>query len=256
MDLSIVIPCYNEVDNVDKIEAELFPVLAQMARTRSIEVVFVDDGSKDGTYDAFSKAFGAQRDGVTIRFERHQVNRGLGAAIRTGLNAARGDIIVTADSDGTYKFDTIPALLARLTDGVDIVTASPYHPDGEVVGVPAYRLVLSQGSSFIYRILLDWRIHCYTALFRAYRRQVVEQVTFESNGFLGGTELLIKAIIQGFKVAEYPTKLHSRVFGASKAKIARTIAAHLKFQGWVLAHRLNIRKIESIGNPAGGQRWA
>ncbi|MEZ4835541.1 MAG: hypothetical protein R2873_26720 [Caldilineaceae bacterium] len=67
---------------------------------------------------------------------------------------------------------------------------------------------------------------------------------------------MIKAIIQGFKVAEYPTKLHSRVFGASKAKIARTIAAHLKFQGWVLAHRLNIRKIESIGNPAGGQRWA
>ncbi|MBI1295439.1 glycosyltransferase [bacterium] len=255
MDLSIVIPCYNEVDNVGKIEAELFPVLAELARTRSVEVIFVDDGSKDGSYDAFTQAFGTERNGVLIRFEQHKVNRGLGAAIRTGLTAARGEVIVTADSDGTYRFDTIPALLACLTDGVDIVTASPYHPDGEVVGVPAYRLVLSQGSSLIYRILLDWNIHCYTALFRAYRRQVVDEISFESNGFLAGTELMVKAMLQGFKVSEYPTKLYSRVFGTSKAKLARTIKAHLQFQGWVLAHRLHIRKLE-IGKPVGGQRWA
>lgn len=256
MDLSIVIPCYNEVDNVGKIEAELFPVLAELARTRSVEVVFVDDGSKDGTYAAFTSAFGSGRDGILIRYEQHAVNRGLGAAIRTGLSAAHGDVVVTADSDGTYKFDTIPALLACLKDGVDIVTASPYHPDGEVVGVPAHRLILSQGSSLIYRVLVDWRIHCYTSLFRAYRRRVVEQVTFESNGFLGGTELMVKAMLQGFTVAEYPTKLYSRVFGTSKAKLARTIKAHLQFQGWVLAHRLHIRKLENIGKPVGGQRWA
>jgi dolichol-phosphate mannosyltransferase len=120
------------------------------------------------------------------------------------------------------------------------VTASPYHPAGSVIGVPAYRLVLSRVSSAIYRLLVDRRLHTYTSLFRAYRRQVVEQVPFESDGYLAGTELLVNGMLMGYRVAEYPAVLSTRVFGVSKAKMVRTIVAHLGFQARVLWRRLRL----------------
>ena len=183
---------------------------------------------------------------LTIRFERHPANQGLGAAIRTGFKAARGELIVTTDSDGTYHFSEIPALLSHLSSEVDIVTGSPYHPQGGVAGVPPYRLILSRGSSAIYRILVSWHVHTYTCLFRAYRREVIDRISFASDGFLAGTELLVKAMLAGYRVAEHPAVLHRRTFGESKAKLVRTILAHLQFQGCVLLHQLGLRSLVQV----------
>ncbi len=257
MDLSIIIPCYNEVESIAKIKSELWPIVAELAGARSVEVVFVDDGSRDGTWQALNDTFGqGDAAGIGVSFERHEVNRGLGAALRTGFAAAQGQIVVTTDSDGTYKFSEIPVLLSYLTPDVDIVTASPYHPKGGVAGVPPYRLILSQGSSAIYRILVNWRVHTYTSLFRAYRQKVIRQVPFESDGFLAGTELLVNGMLMGFRVVEYPAVLHSRVLGTSKAKLARTILAHLKFQTRVLLRRLNLAPPVKPREAIGGQKWA
>lgn len=255
IDLSIVIPCYNEADNVPKMEHELLPVAETLAKERSVEIIFVDDGSTDGTGEALARAF-SHRNGPTVwvRIERHPKNRGLGAALRTGFAAARGEVIVTTDSDGTYRFSEIPALLSCLTPEVDVVTASPYHPQGGVAGVPAYRLILSRGSSAIYRLLVNRKVHTYTALFRAYRRRVVEAVPFESDGFLAGTELLVKAMLTGFRAAEYPTVLHARVVGVSKAKLMRTVQAHLRFQARILLYRLGLAPDTRSPQSVGGQR--
>ncbi len=242
MDLTIIIPCYNEADNLEKLRNAFFPVAKELAQTRSVEVIFVDDGSTDATWAALTNTFsGCSSPNLTVRFERHPANRGLGAALRTGFAAARGEIIVTTDSDGTYKFETIPTLLSYLTPGLDIVTASPYHPAGKVEGVPAWRRVLSQGSSLIYRLIVNWHIHTYTCLFRAYRRPVIERVPFEADGFLAGTELMVNAMLMGYRVGEYPAVLYSRKFGVSKAKIRRTIAAHLRYQCDVLLRRLRLK---------------
>jgi dolichol-phosphate mannosyltransferase len=257
MKLSVVVPCYNEADNVDKLHDELLPILERLVNSKlhlttpvdSVELILVDDGSRDGTYSAFKQRFAEIKEPwLTIQILQHTVNRGLGAAIRTGLGAATGDIIVTTDSDGTYRFEEIPRLLACLTPQVSIVTASPYHPEGSVMNVPAHRLLFSRGSSLLYRILVSWKIHTYTALFRAYRREVVQRITFESDGFLAGTELMVNAMMEGYQVAEYPTTLHSRVNGVSKAKIIRTIRAHLKFQAEILLRRLGIRRTNMVFN--------
>lgn len=248
MKLSLIVPCYNEVDNVRKLQDELLPVVEEITvhgwkntpeKVYTAEVIFVDDGSRDDTYSRLKECFGGKNDsGVTFKFLQHPTNLGLGAAIRTGFSSADGDIVVTVDSDGTYKFSEIPSLLTYLTPEIGIVTASPYHPNGNVVGVPAYRLLLSRGSSLLYRILLDWHIYTYTCLFRAYRSEVVRNIRFESNGFLAGTEILVKAMLAGYKVAEFPAVLHKRMYGISKARIAQTILAHLRFQGWVLGYRV------------------
>ncbi len=256
IDLSIVVPCYNEIDGLPKMRDELLPVVAELARARSVQIVFVDDGSRDGTWQALQQFFGPlEQPGVTFKFERHPVNRGLGAALRTGFGAADGDVVVTTDSDGTYKFANIPALLACLAPEVGLVTASPYHPDGGVAGVPGYRLVLSQGSSFLYRLLVDWRVHTYTALFRAYRRQVLDEISFQADGFLAGTELMVKAMLAGWQVVEYPAVLHARVAGVSKAKLVRTIRAHLAFQWRVLLHRLHVVSLVERSSHTGGHAW-
>lgn len=254
MDLSIVVPCCNEVDNVPKIRDELFPVVTALAEGQTVEVIFVDDGSTDDTWQALMDSFGSMSGPrVWVRIERHPMNKGLGAALRTGFAAAHGEVIVTTDSDGTYQFSEIPTLLACLTPDVDVVTASPYHPQGTVVGVPPYRLILSRGSSTIYRLLVDRRVHTYTALFRAYRRKVVEAVPFESDGFLAGTELLVKGMLMGFRVAEYPAALYSRVAGTSKAKLMRTVRAHLRFQARILLHRLDLVPYAGLRKVTGDQ---
>lgn len=244
MKVSIVIPCFNEEDNVEKMRDELLPVLQDLSSRYELEMIFVDDGSTDRTLQALQETFAPlSLPKIEFHFLQHEVNRGLGAALRTGFAGVHGDLVVTTDSDGTYKFTTIPAMLDSLTPGVDIVTASPYHPQGGVVGVPRYRLVLSQGASFLYRVLVNWKVHTYTCLFRAYRRKVIDTITFQSNGFLAGTELMVKGMLKGYGVAEFPAVLHSRVFGTSKAKLARTVLAHLRFQWQVFLHRLRIAPI-------------
>lgn len=239
MRLSVVIPCFNEEANVGALEPRLGPVLHGLAgRFDRIEVVLVDDGSRDGTWAAM-EAFAAAGHGLDVTLRRHAGNRGLGEAMRTGLAAASGDVIVTTDSDATYRFEEIPALLDTLGPGVDLVTASPYHPRGGVDNVPAIRLLFSRGASLMYRLLVRRDVFTWTALFRAYRRDVIRTVPFASSGFLAGTELLVNAIDAGFRAAEFPTVLHARVLGVSKARIARTVRAHLAFQRQLLWRRLS-----------------
>lgn len=235
MKLSLVIPCYNESDSVGQMRAQLDAIRPELERRGTLELVLVDDGSTDDTHAKLSATFG---DWPGFHLARHDRNRGLGAAFRTGLAAATGDVIVVTDSDGTYPFTTIPQLLDRLTPDIDIVTSSAYHPEGGVDGVPPYRLILSQGASFLYRVLVDWRIHTWTAMYRAYRREVIETVTTRSDGYLVMAEMLVNAMRAGYRVTEFPTVLHVRRYGQSKAKIARIIREHLKFQARVLGATL------------------
>lgn len=240
VDLSIIIPCYNEEDNIPLLRRELTEGIQSILKNKRIELVFVDDGSFDNTWDRLKQEFNDPGiENLNSRFARHIENRGLGAAIRTGIDFSDGDILVTIDSDGTYAYSDIPALLEKLEPDTSIVTASPYHPEGYVEGVPAVRLILSRGSSFLYRLLVNWDVHTYTSLFRAYRREIFDEIHFYSDDYLAGTEILVKAILEGKSVVEYPTILRVRRYGTSKARIIRTIRSHLHFQMKILAHRFS-----------------
>lgn len=234
VDLSIVIPCYNEAANVARLDQTLLPIVEQLARTSSIEVILVDDGSQDETAELLLALAERYPEIVVVP---HLQNQGIGAALRTGFAAARGSWVVTTDADGTYRFAELPTLLACCGPDVDVVTASPYHPRGGVANVPAYRLVLSRGASSLYRLIVGGRIHTYTALFRAYRRQVIDAVPVRYDGFLAVAQLLTEASLNGFRIAEYPTVLHVRQYGQSKARVARLTLQHLRFMAGLLRRR-------------------
>jgi dolichol-phosphate mannosyltransferase len=233
--ISLVIPCYNESEGIAAMRERMRAALPALHGRGPVELILVDDGSSDGTGDMLAAAFG---DWPGARVVRHERNRGLGQALRTGFSQASGAVVVTCDSDGTYPFAEIPALLDRLTPGVDIVTASPYHADGAVENVPAYRVLISKGASLCYRLLIDWQVHTYTALFRACRREVVERVQTQADGFLMVAELLVEARLAGFRVAEYPTTLRVRQYGQSKARVLRITRTHLQYMAGLALRRL------------------
>jgi dolichol-phosphate mannosyltransferase len=134
--VSVVVPCYNEAGSVSRLAALLRPAMDILSEGSTTELVLVDDGSTDGTHAALRETFqGSER--WEVKLVCHERNQGLGAALGTGFRAARGEIICCMDSDCTYH----PSVLAQLVDqmaesGADIVSASPYHPDGHVEGVP------------------------------------------------------------------------------------------------------------------------
>lgn len=236
-EISIVIPCYNESAGIPALRERLAAVLPTLQRRGAVQLILVDDGSSDATGELLAEAFGAWPE---TRIVRHERNRGLGQALRTGFLYATGSVIVTCDSDGTYPFAEIPALLDALTPAVDMVTASPYHPAGGVDNVPQYRVAISKGASLCYRLLVDWRIHTYTALFRAFRREVIERVTTRADGFMMVAELLVEARLAGFRVAEYPTTLRVRQYGQSKARVLRITQTHLRYMAALLGRRLHL----------------
>jgi dolichol-phosphate mannosyltransferase len=230
--VSIIVPCFNEAEGIESLKKKLLPVVEQLRFSRTTELIFVDDGSTDDTFLCLKQNFGQEAQIV-----RHPRNRGLSAAISTGLTYSIGEIICTIDSDCTYDPQDLIELLKMMRSDVDVVTASPYHPQGSVKNVRAWRLFLSQGSSLIYRIVLPQKLYTYTSMFRAYRREVLETITISQPGFLGLVETLVEAILSGYKVVEYPTQLSSRVYGQSKLRVVRVIWSHLKYISKLIVRR-------------------
>ncbi len=226
MKLSLVIPCYNEEKGVANLHTHLSPVLDQLEKEWSLEVIFVDDGSKDRTVEFLKKHFCARN---YVKIIKHETNKNLGAALRTGFEHATGDIIITMDSDCTYDPQGIFPMLKLLDGDTHIVTASPYHPLGGIKNVPKYRLFLSKSITSLYRWLTGAKLYTFTALFRAQRKEVIKNIHFKSNDFLATAELLISAINKGYKVKEYPMVLSVREFGESKMKLLTVIWSHFKF---------------------------
>ena len=231
--ISIIIPCFNESEGIEFLKTKLNPVLEKLRSSRFVELILVDDGSTDNTFRQMQHSFNQQ-----AKLVRHECNQGIMAAIQTGLIHSTGKIICTLDSDCTYDPTKLPELLTYLSDDVDIVTGSPYHPEGNVKNVPGWRLFLSKGLSRIYAVVLPQKLYTYTSMFRAYRREAIETLPNSYPGFLGLVEVVAEAILRGDKVVEYPAQLNCREFGQSKLRVTKVILSHLKYIGKLIVQRL------------------
>ena len=223
--ISIIIPCYNEEAALPYLANTLRSVSAELGENYKPEFIFVDDCSKDATYEKLNELFGQKEN---VKIVRHEMNKGVAAGIMTGLKEAKTEIVCSMDCDCTYDPHELVRMLALLTENVDLVTASPYHKAGGVRNVPEWRLFLSKGASFLYRRVLRSKLDTYTSCFRVYRRSSVIDLPIEEKGFLGVAEMLGRLDLQGGKIVEFPTVLEVRLFGFSKMKTARTIFGHLK----------------------------
>lgn len=223
--VSIVIPCFNEELILPYLEKTLTNVERAIRDRYDLRFIFVDDGSVDDTWSALRQIFG-DRENCTL--ERHTSNRGVAAAILTGIDRAQTEVVCSIDCDCTYDPLQLEKLLPLLTKDVDLVTGSPYHPDGEVRNVPGWRLFLSKSLSKLYALVLHHRLATYTSCFRAYRRSAVENLPVREGGFLGVAEMLGQLDLNGGRIVECPAVLEVRLLGRSKMKTLRTIVGHLR----------------------------
>jgi polysaccharide deacetylase family protein (PEP-CTERM system associated) len=222
--VSIVIPCYNEEPSLPYLANTLRSVESVLAENYDPHFIFVDDASKDNTFVRLTELFG---DKPNFSILSHEENQGVAAGIMTGLLAAKTDIVCSMDCDCTYDPHELANMLPLLGEGVDLVTASPYHPKGGVRNVPGWRLFLSKGASWLYSCALHSKLHTYTSCFRVYRRASFVGMELKERGFLGVAEMLGRLDLTGGKIAEYPAVLQVRLFGFSKMKTVRTIFGHL-----------------------------
>jgi hypothetical protein len=235
--VTIVVPCYNEELILPYLANTLQSVQAQMGAAYQLRFIFVDDCSTDDTWAALHRVFGGRPDCAFVRQEK---NRGVAAAIMAGIRTARTEIVCSIDCDCTYDPHQLAEMIPLLGDG-DLVTASPYHPDGVVRNVPGWRLVLSQRLSAAYRTVLGQRYHTWTSCFRVYRRESALALRLTRGGFLGVAEMMALLLLNGRTVVEYPATLEVRMLGRSKMKVLRTILGHMRLLGHLTLVRLGVR---------------
>jgi dolichol-phosphate mannosyltransferase len=221
----IVVPCFNESEGIPSLGRSLAVLRDELRAKYEPSFLFVDDGSTD---DTFALLEGLARALGNSRVLRHERNRNLGGALQTAARALPPcDFVCYLDSDCTYEPRLAHALLAKLEEGYDLVTASPYHPDGAVIGVPGWRLFLSRGLSFVYRALTRLPLHTFTAMVRAQRAEYAVPTLSNRTDFTFVTEVLLNHVARGLRVAEVPATLATRKFGVSKMRTLRTIRKHI-----------------------------
>ncbi|MCA9084350.1 MAG: glycosyltransferase [Planctomycetaceae bacterium] len=237
--VTLVIPCYNEESSLSYLANTLSSVLDCLSDNYDARVLFVDDCSRDRTVEQLQKLFGSD---PAVRIVRHTENKGVSAAILTGIRQADTDIVCSMDCDCSYDPHELKNMLPLLTDDVAMVTASPYHGAGHVRNVPAWRLVLSRGLSAMYQVLLQHDMATWTSCFRVYRRDQILDLPLRENGFLGTAELAAHLTLNQRVISEYPATLEVRLFGLSKMKTVKAILSHLRLLGRIAVLRFSRRK--------------
>src|SRR4030043_526850 len=229
MDLSIVIPMFNEGENA---EATLKQVEeAMLSFQGTYEIVAVNDGSTDQTLEELKKV--AEENGK-VKVVSYAKNFGRGRALREGFKRSKGEIVVSIDADLSYDPHYILDFIETLKKepDIDFVLASPYMPGGGVRDVPFLRLWISKLGNKILRLAMPNRIYTSTGIFRAYRRRVLDSLELESDGKEIHLEILSKALALGYRVKEVPAILTGRKKGKSKFKFRKTTPTHLVFSAF------------------------
>ena len=226
MDLSIVIPMFNETENVESTVKRIEEALTSFQGT--YEIVAVNDGSVDNTLEILKRL---ESQNEKIRIVSYSKNIGRGMALRKGFRESRGEIIVSIDADLSYDpryiLDLYDTLMTE--QEIDLVLASPYMPGGGVQNVPAFRLWVSKLGNKILQLAMPNRIYTSTGIFRAYRKGVLDSIELESDGKEIHLEILSKALALGYRAKEVPAILTGRRKGRSKFKFRKTALSHLVF---------------------------
>ncbi|HKJ23714.1 MAG TPA: glycosyltransferase family 2 protein [Myxococcota bacterium] len=215
-ELSILYPVFDEAGNVPTLLDETRRWAPRVAGR--FEVIVVDDGSRDGSVEAVERA---RAGDARIRIVRHERNRGYGAALRTGLRAARGRLIFFTDADLQFDLSELEGLLAH-AESFDVV-AGYRAPRRD----PWPRRVLAFGWGTIVRAVFGLRVRDIDCAFKVFRREVIDAIPIASIGAFVNTEILLRAEQAGFRIHQVPVTHHPRRHGRQSGARPRVIGRAL-----------------------------
>lgn len=207
---SIVVPVFNEEENVARLHQEIIEVMETMGKP--FEIIFVDDGSTDNTFSILKKL-------SPIVIVRLRTNWGQSAALDAGIKKAQGRIIFTLDGDGQNDPADFPKLLEKLKQGYDVVCGWRYKRKD-----PFLKNLVSKGAAFLRGILVKDGVHDAGCTLRVYKKEC-----FDDLDLYGEFHRMIPALIRwrGFKITEIKVNHRPRRYGESKYNWKRTIKGFL-----------------------------
>jgi glycosyltransferase involved in cell wall biosynthesis len=235
MDISVVVPVFNEVESVEALSRHLHATLSGMGRT--YEIILIDDGSTDGTFDILA---GVQRDLPNFRVIRFRRNCGQTAAMSAGFTHARGEIVVTLDADLQNDTRDIPLLIEEMTDDTDVISGWRKERQDTFFS----RRLPSRLANALISAITGVKLHDYGCTLKAYRREIIRDIRLygEMHRFLPALASWV-----GGRVKEIPVAHHPRRFGTSKYGLSRTLRVVLDLITVKFLMRFSTRPIHVFG---------
>jgi len=223
LQVTIVVPTYNERENIESLVTQL------LALPTAVRVIVVDDNSPDGT-GAIADRMAAESNGRVGVIHRAG-KLGLGTAYIAGFKRALAegvDLICTMDADFSHNPRYVPAMVDKIGQGYDLVIGSRYVRGGGTSGCTLARKFLSWGANAFARTMLGLRAHDTTAGFRCYRREVLNKIALDeikASGYSFLIEMLYRVQRRGWRVGEVPIVFENRRLGASKVSKGEIVRA-------------------------------
>ncbi len=221
--LSIIIPCYNEKATIRRVvdtvvRAETVHAASGLLPLHK-EIVIVDDCSKDGTRDVLAeleREFPSLYVDATLKLFLHEENQGKGAAVRTGIQQAKGGIVLVQDADLEYDPRDFPVLLEPiLTERADAVFGNRFHGGVHRV-LYFWHYQANRTLTLFCNILSDLNLNDMEVGYKAFRREIFEKMTLKSNRFGFEPEVTIKTAKLGCRIYEVPISYHGRTYDEGK----------------------------------------
>lgn len=237
--LSVVIPAFNEEDGIIPIVQRVLSLRPQLvaAGLDELEVIVVDDGSHDRTAELVT--------GVPeVRIIRHGENRGYGAALKSGMTAARGDLIAFLDADGTYPPESFPALCAAALAGADIVVGSRMGEQDSAM--PLSRKIGNRLFAGLVTVLGNRRVRDSASGMRVIRREALSRLDPLPDGLHFTPIMSLRAMHEGLTLVEIPIPYAERV-GHSKLSVARDGLRYLHSIVWTALSYNPVRVLGGLG---------
>ena len=230
-ELTVVLPVYNEPDNIG-------PTLRRLAASVHIpvETLVVFDFDADTTVPVVRAM---QAELPDVRLLRNDLGRGVLNAMKAGIAAARGEFVLITMADGSDEVELVERMVGLAREGADVVAASRYMKGGRQEGGPLLKRTLSRLAGLSLHWVGRLSIHDATNNFKLYRRSFLESVTIESKGgFELAIELSVKAALDGRRLAELPTTWRDRTAGQSRFKLRSWLPLYLRWYLYLFRGRL------------------
>ncbi|MFZ9383260.1 MAG: polyprenol monophosphomannose synthase [Ilumatobacteraceae bacterium] len=234
MPVAVVLPTYNEAENIERLLRELRRIVPEA------RLLVVDDSSPDGT-GAIAERCAVELGSIDV--VHREVKDGLGNAYRFGFRRvveSGFDVVVTMDSDFSHDPNVIPSMLSRVDAGADAVIGSRYVPGGGTQDWPLHRRLLSRWGNVYTGWILGVKVRDCTSGFRAYRTEALAAIDPDStraDGYAFLTELVVRLSRRGARIDEVPIVFVDRRYGTSKMSSRIVVESMLLVTRWGLGHR-------------------
>ena len=215
--ISIVCPFFNEELIIQKATKKMLLLLTRQFG-EEFELILVDDGSTDKSLELICDMLQIDKRFVRVVVLSYTQNQGRGRALKTGIDYARGEIIVTTEVDLSWGEDIVFRLFKKLNSepGIDFVIASPHKKGGLLKNVSIKRALLTKFGNFLIRLFFDSGITMNTGMTRAYRKNVIKPLITSENGKEFHLEVLLKLLSLGLGLQKYLRQLNGKIINSIK----------------------------------------